>query len=110
MEKQLTFGDYLDGNKTPTPSINVDTSKASAKSIDGKWRASKRRAIYTLIKLRADDGATCDEIETCLELRHQSASSLIRSLVKDEFLYGTTERRMTRSGRKAIVWKVTLKS
>lgn len=111
MEKQLTFGDYLDGNNRPTPSVHVETFKASAKMMDrSSWKSSKRRAIYGLIKTREVEGATCDEIEVALELRHQSASSLIRSMTKDDLLYATTERRMTRSGRKAIVWKATLKN
>lgn len=110
MEKQITFGDYLDGSLKPSPSVNTKTSKESAKLMDNNtWKYTKRKTIYDLIKSRGSDGATCDEIEVSLELRHQSTSSLIRSLVKADLLYATHEQRITRSGRKAIVWKTTLR-
>ena len=47
---------------------------------------------------------TCDEVEVLLNGKHQSVSATIRNLVKDGFLSDTGERRLTRSGRNAIVW------
>lgn len=56
--------------------------------------------------IRDYNGATCDEVERILGFRHQSASASIRQLVKDGILVKSVERRLTRSGRRAIVWKI----
>lgn len=106
MEKQITFDDLRFESERPLPTRgDVDTSKASAKAIEKtKHRSKHREAIYRLIKARAETGATCDEVEESLQIRHQTASCFIRFLTQDGLLYGTTERRLTRAGRKAIVW------
>jgi hypothetical protein len=50
-------------------------------------------------------GATCDEIEVSLGLLHQSASAEIRKLVLLGKLSDSGQRRRTRSGRTATVWR-----
>jgi len=60
-----------------------------------------RDRVSLLMESRA---YTCDEVEVLLGAKHQSISATIRHLVKDGFLSGTGERRLTRSGRNAIVW------
>lgn len=106
MEKQITFDDLRNNDRMPPTRHDVDTSKASAKEVAKAGLGTKLKAkIYQLIKVRGRDGATCDEVEVSLEVKHQSASCLIRFLTQDGFLYDSHERRLTRSGRKAIVWQ-----
>lgn len=47
---------------------------------------------------------TCDEV-IALGFSHQSASATINALMRDGYLVDSGERRLTQSGRKAIVWK-----
>jgi response regulator of citrate/malate metabolism len=52
-------------------------------------------------------GLTCDEIEEQLDLRHQTASARLHELMKLGKIQDSGARRDTRSGRGAIVWRVT---
>ena len=52
-----------------------------------------------------DNPSTCDELEVALQGRHQTISSRIRKGVQDGYIKSTGEKRPTRTGRKAIVWK-----
>ena len=49
-------------------------------------------------------GATCDEVESCLRMSHQTASARIRDLRGHGRLVDSGSRRKTRTGRSAIVW------
>ena len=89
-------------NNIPTQE-NIDTCVFSRDKL-AKNKHEYRHKIYSEILFSG--GATCDEIEVALELRHQTVSCFIRFLTQDGLLYDTGDRRMTRSGRKAIVWKV----
>jgi hypothetical protein len=51
-------------------------------------------------------GATCWEVEEELELRHQTASARIRELVLKDFVRDSSVRRLTGSGRRAVVWEL----
>lgn len=62
-----------------------------------------RMQIFDLIAMRG--GLTCDEVEVELNLRHQTASCFIRFLTQDGYLRDSGDRRITRAGRKAIVWE-----
>ena len=55
-----------------------------------------------------DSPATSDEIEVHLQGRHQSVSSRIRKGVQDGHIKDSGGKRLTRTGRKAIVWKLTI--
>ena len=96
--------DRITDTETPTPHVNTDTSREAANWVDVSGR---KNALRSLIhdKIKQTDGSTCEEIERSMTIRHQSASSIIRGLTKDGFLYDSGERRMNTSGRKAIVWK-----
>jgi hypothetical protein len=65
---------------------------------------SLRNRVCLLMDFRAH---TCDEAELLLGAKHQSVSATIRCLVKEGQLEDTGERRLTRSGRNAIVWGPT---
>jgi hypothetical protein len=80
-----------------------DTSKAAAESV-GPWAETLRGRIYVFIA-HAPDGAICEEVEDALLVSHQTASARIRELALCEALADSGERRSTRSGRQAIVWR-----
>lgn len=85
------------------PSVNRKTSKEAAETLIDS-AGSLRARILSFIVARDSRGATCDEVEVALGLRHQTASARIRELfllgrIKD----GEWERR-TRSNRWAVVW------
>lgn len=80
-----------------------DTSAAAAESIEpllGRLAADVRAHV----RAQGARGATCDEIEEGLGLRHQTASARVRELAQAGLLKDSGERRATRSGRKAAVW------
>ena len=60
--------------------------------------------VYAVIK--KENGCTCWEIEKMMHLRHQTASSRVSALNKEGRIVDSGERRITESGRKAIVWRV----
>jgi len=97
------FDPNLVSTAEPTPTQRqVETSRESAKELDRSGRASQyRQIIYDYIKTIP---STCDEIESTLGIRHQTASCYIRFLTQDGHLKDSGERRLTRSGRRAIVW------
>lgn len=86
----------------PLPTGRQNTSIASAK-VAGKKKNGLRELIHQAIKFRG--GMTCDETEQVLNLKHQSASCIIRFLTQDGFLRDSGRRKPTRSGRHAIVWE-----
>lgn len=56
--------------------------------------------------IREVGGATCDEIEVALDMRHQTASCFITVMGKKGMIENSLEKRKTRSGRDAIVWVI----
>ena len=86
------------------PHVDVSTSIDAAESIE-EVSGSVRRLVLKHIKRCGTYGATDDEIEIALSLRHQTASARRREL----YLLGeitSTGTRPTRSGRHAKVWIV----
>lgn len=79
-----------------------DTSYDAAKSIAGGAEAMRVKCLEVI---RQNGSATCDEVETQLDGRHQTISARVRELVQLGFIYDTGERRKTRSGRSARVYK-----
>lgn len=85
----------------PAPFVRAsETSRDAAQSVDGKTL----RAIV-LAFIRGRNGATCDDVEASLGLRHQTASARIRELVLGGHLIDSGKTNTTRSGRKATVWR-----
>lgn len=105
-ENQLTFGEaYIETSQIIPTRVDTPTSLESAKRFEKDHSKSKyRRAIYEFIKVRGSSGATCDEVESIMNIRHQTASCFIRFLTQDNLLRDSYEKRMTRAGRRAIVW------
>lgn len=80
-----------------------DTSLAAANSMVD-MAAVLRTRVLAEIQQRGDRGATCDEIEVVLELRHQTASARIRELAIAVQVLDSGRKRLTRSQRRAVVW------
>ena len=81
----------------------IDTSRDSRDKLEKAGKRSQyRKQIYAYIQEKG--GATCDEIEVALRLRHQTASCFIRFMTQEGWLRATDQRKQTRAGRKAIVW------
>ena len=84
------------------------TSELAAESME-KSISGLRRDVLDCVSARPD-GATCDEVEQILSMRHQTASARCRELVlmgklerRLDPTTGKEIRRLTRSGRTASV-------
>ncbi len=72
-------------------------------SVKNKVPAMKR-VVFDAIKMSGSAGATCDELETRLGMRHQTVSARLRGLFIDGVIQDTGIKRNTSSGRKAVAW------
>lgn len=79
------------------------TSEAASDSIAAA-RGKIQSQVLAHVAALGDFGATCDEVEDALALRHQTASARIRELYQINLLLKTDRTRPTRSGRKAAVY------
>jgi hypothetical protein len=79
-----------------------DTMVESAKAIALDSPNLRARVLKVIVD---KGGATDEEIETVTGLKHQTASARRRELVIRGLVEDSGERRLTTSGRKAIVWK-----
>lgn len=80
-----------------------DTQIAAAVSVY-PTSGTVRRLVLDWVAGRGYLGATDEEIEQYLNLRHQSASARRNELVRDGWLIDSSRRRKTTSGREAVVW------
>lgn len=80
---------------------HIDTSRVSRDKLN-KHKNDYRRKVYAFISNNM--GATCEEVELGLSMRHETTSGFIRFLTQDGYLKDSGTRRQTRSGRSAIVW------
>lgn len=85
------------------PSGVSDTSRAAAESLPSRG-ADLRARVLGYIVGRGQDGATCWEIERSLAFIHQTASPRIWELRLAGRVADSGQRRMTGSGRQAVVW------
>lgn len=83
----------------------MGTSKAALTSISDV-RGKLKRRVFEAIKARKKSGATCDELEDELDLKHQTLSARVRELWQEGFLRRLRGWRRTRSGRWATVYVV----
>lgn len=63
-----------------------------------------RAAVLKHIMKCGKHGATCEEIENALDLRHQSASARVNELMNTGRI-AAIGTRPTSSGRNALVWR-----
>ena len=93
------------------PSNGVDTSQEAAESV-APTAAAMRARVYQMLLVRP---MTCDEIEVALDLRHQTAAARLwelegngtqaNGMPRPKLIEKTDERRKTRSGRSARVYR-----
>jgi hypothetical protein len=88
-----------------------ETSKAAAESMVARdsARASRaqtdRQRISDLVYLMGVHGATTEEIETALDMKHQTASARVSELANRlGVLKNSGKTRPTRSNRQAVVY------
>lgn len=87
------------------PHEAAETSVAAAVEIE-EHSGALRQQVKAFIRQAGLEGATDDEIEEALNMRHQTCSARRRELVLLGEVIDSGWRRKTRSGRKAIVWAV----
>lgn len=80
-----------------------DTSEAAAQTME-RPAPNLRERVARAVAESGFRGMTCDEVESTLELRHQTASARLRELVLCGRIVDSNNRRATRSGRYAAVY------
>lgn len=90
-------------NDHPPFVAGSDTSELAAESV-AEASSTLRERVYTLILSYGGYGATDDEVELRLKMRHQTASARRRELELTGRVVRTAERRRTSSGRTAAVY------
>lgn len=100
---------FVHYNGSPPYVANSETSRQASASMKASSPAIRER-VFSFVSHRMSLGATCDEIETGLQMSHQTASARCRELVLqgrlfklDDPITGKPIRRKTRSGRNADV-------
>lgn len=87
------------------PTGSSDTSKEAARSLPSRG-ADLRARVLAYIVSRGSEGATCWEAERALAFMHQTCSPRIWELRRAGRVADSGQRRMTGSGRQAVVWVV----
>jgi hypothetical protein len=67
-----------------------------------------QRKVLRYVADQGLKGATSDEIEVGLSIGHKTVSPRVRELFKKSYLRDSGQQRMTRMGRRAIVWILDL--
>jgi hypothetical protein len=88
------------------PSVNQPTSIEAAEQI-GSSAAALRAKVYHFIAERGDHGATDDECQLGLKLQGSTQRPRRIELVARGLIVDSGMTRLTTSGRKAIVWRIT---
>jgi hypothetical protein len=83
--------------------VGSDTSAAAAASIDDDRLNRLEARVFAVL---ARQPRTCDAVEAETGLPHQTVSARIRGLAQRDRVIDSGLRALTRSGRKAVVWKV----
>lgn len=81
-----------------------DTSKALEQKVKGGTFQSFVLDLFT--QSRREEGWTDDELERATSRTHQSVSAARNTLMRKGYIIDSGQRRKTRSGNDAIVWKV----
>jgi predicted ArsR family transcriptional regulator len=86
------------------PWSRLGTSQMAAADIEEHLNRLEEEVLLAVLLL---GGATCDEVEVVLEMRHQTASARLNQLEHREYVMDSGVRRATRSGRMAMVYRLT---
>ena len=84
------------------PSVVQNTSMAAFRKAQASTKTSDR--VWTYVTGQGYPGATDQEIQAALGIGPQSQTPARRKLTKNGILADSGRIRLTRSGRKAIVW------
>ncbi len=87
----------------PPAAMSSSTSVEAAESMREAAPLLRER-VRKWIASRGEHGATCDEVERHMALRHQTASARVNELMREGRIY-EAGRRPTSSGRQATVWR-----
>jgi hypothetical protein len=94
---------WLHTDPPELPFVNQRTSKAAAIAAEPR-AGTVRRRVLDVIRDSGERGATDDEIEARLGLRHQTASPRRTELLNSGHVVDSGMKRRTRSGHDAIAW------
>ena len=106
-ERPMSRDGYIPYNGQVPRVAGSDTSRQAAESIEGSVDTMRAR-VLAFIRSSGLDGATDDEMEAEMGMRHQTVSARRRELVLKGLVRDSGSRRETRSGRKATVWEIIL--
>lgn len=87
-------------------SRGVDTSVEAAASLDRTHLARLRREVLSFFGSRGERGATPDEVAEHFDCAHNTTSPRVTELAQLGYIVRTNERRKTRSGRAAGVYRI----
>mgnify|MGYP001814868200 CR=1 FL=1 len=110
IEKHQSVG--LDTSRHPALGNKTDTSRAAADSMADSVGPLAQRCFDEIMVVFRNEGVglTCDQIEQLVDGRHQTISARVNELRDKGWIMDSGNRRKTRSGRPAIVWKPTLRA
>lgn len=90
-------------SELPPHQRGSETSRAAAVSVKEAVPSMKQTVLDAII-FAGPPGATCDELERVLGMKHQTVSARIRGLFIDGRIEDKGYKRNTSSGRKAVAW------
>lgn len=109
MSRQPEFFDNRDIEGYPSsrslPHNHTPTSKAAAKSMEGK-AATQRGDILRFLAERGEQGATAFEVEQLMHISGNSVRPRLVELRASGAVVAAGFTRKTGSGRAAVVWRV----
>jgi hypothetical protein len=83
-----------------------DTSRAAAEEIEPRV-TTLRRAVLDAIRGAGDHGATDEELQVCLGMNPSTQRPRRIECVRAGLVRDSGRTRLTKSGRKAVVWTAT---
>jgi hypothetical protein len=107
LQRALGELDKLRQVEKPRASAVAPVTSHEAAAWAAKSQKAVNRRILRFMHDRPVSGATVDEIMYVLQGSHQTISARVNELVNAFWLVDTRERRETRSGAQAIVWKLS---
>ncbi len=81
---------------------NPKSEAANERIHERKW--PMRKVLYGGFITRGAYGATCDELENLLQIKHQTCSARIAEMCRDGQIVNTGQTRPTSSGSMATVY------
>jgi len=99
---QRSFDDLYGGE--PPHQKHSDTSTGAADQLPEERRRTLRARVMAKIAASGDDGATDEEIQIAFEMEGNTERPRRRELQLGGLIVDSGRRRLTTSGRQAVVW------